>query len=67
MDNRDIELFAGIVRERQQELRNEMEMQTLFNNGLASSAGLKRRVLLSVAATAVIVTVAILAGAQFFA
>jgi hypothetical protein len=66
MDNRDMELFAGIMRERQQELRNEMEMQAIFNNGLAPS-GVKRRVLLSLAATIVIVTVAILAGAQFLA
>lgn len=67
MDNRDMELYAGIMRDRQQELRNELEMQVMFNTGLTASSGIKRRLLLSLAATVIIVTVAILAGAQFLA
>ncbi len=66
MDNRDIELYTWIMREQQQRLLREIEQQALLNDGQAPNPGLKRRVLLSLAITVVIVTIAIFTGAQFF-
>jgi hypothetical protein len=67
MYNSQIDVYAGIIREHQEEIRNELEKQALLNEGLASPGGLKRRVLLSLAVTAIIITVAVIAGAQFLA
>jgi hypothetical protein len=65
MYNSQIDVFSGIVREHQEEIRQELRQQAMLNEGLVPQPGLKRRVLVSLAATVVIITIAVVAGAQF--
>ena len=62
MINRDIDLFANILKERQEALICELEQEALLSDG-PRTGGLKRKLLLSVLAV-IAVTVVVAAGAQ---
>ena len=63
MDSRDIDLFASIIKERQDEILCEIKKEALLNDGTRVT-GTKRKLLLALLAAIVVVAVA--AGVQFF-
>ena len=65
MDNRDLDLYAEIIRERQAELLRELEKDELLRDHTLAR-GTRRKVLLTFAAAALLVVVAVATGAQFF-
>jgi len=65
MENRDLDLYADILRERQEEMLRELKQDDLLRDHTLAR-GTRRKLLISVAAVTVLVIVAVATGAQFF-
>lgn len=65
MDNRDLDLYAEILHERQDELLRELQKDDMLRDHTLAR-GTRRKLLISLAAAALLVVVAVATGAQFF-
>jgi hypothetical protein len=65
MDNRQIQFYSWVMDEHRKRLQRQSQQAALLNHETDSNRGLKRHVLSPLAIAAIIVTVAVLAGAQF--
>lgn len=65
MENRQMQFYSWVMDEHRKRLQRQSQQAALLNPEADSNRGLKRHVLSSLAVAAIIVTVAVLAGAQF--